>query len=104
VRTTHLLGVMFLGALAFGATQARADGMGQAAKLSAALGGILDTELGEAGALTDGTAFSSAVLWPGRGAEYRRRVALETQRAAQSGTSGAHVANNGRSPAVIDRR
>jgi hypothetical protein len=50
-----------------------------AAKLSAALGGTLNSEIGEAGALDHPVDDSSVMRRPGRSDEYRRRVILEMQ-------------------------
>lgn len=60
------------------------DGMTPAAQLSAALGGNLDWDLGEAGRLEHPIDYSAIRLYPGRSIEYRRRVAQEMRLAAGS--------------------
>ena len=79
MRFASILIVAFVGALTFGAPAARADpeGLSPAAKLSAALGGTLDSDIGEAGALDHPVNDSSVMRRPGRTDEYRRRVILE---------------------------
>jgi hypothetical protein len=57
--------------------------VGPAARLSAAMGGILDDDLGEAGSLAHPIDYPSIRLIPGRSADYRRRVALEKIAAAR---------------------
>jgi hypothetical protein len=69
--------------LALGSTPAPANPQGPAARLSAAAGGSLDSDLGEAGCLAHPIDYSSIRLIPGRSADYRRLVA-EMQLAAQS--------------------
>ena len=54
---------------------------GLAAKLSAALGGALDSELGEAGAMDCRGPCPAVTLRSSAADDYRRRVALERQRA-----------------------
>jgi hypothetical protein len=94
VRFANIFSVVFVGALAFGAAAAHADpeASSRAAKLSAALGGTLNSDIGEAGDIDHHVEFSPAMLRPGRSVEYRRRVALEMQMAAQSGASGNRAA------------
>jgi hypothetical protein len=72
-----MLGVALVGALTVGAAPAHADpeGSNRAARLSAAWGGTLDSDIGEAGSLVHPVDYSSVVVRPGRSAEYRRRVA-----------------------------
>lgn len=50
-----------------------------AAALSAVVGGTLDSDQGEAGALAHPIDWASIPLHLGRSVEYRRRVALEMQ-------------------------
>jgi hypothetical protein len=57
---------------------------GPAAGLTAALGGTLDSDIGEAGALSRPVDYSAIRLIPGRAIEYRRRVALESRLAETS--------------------
>ena len=86
MRCERFLGVvsLLLASFATDASFAAPPSAGPAARLSAAIGGILDIDLGEAGALAHDLDYSSIRLMPGRGIEYRRRVALEMQRDAQS--------------------
>lgn len=51
------------------------ESSGRAGRLSAALGGTLDSELGEAAALKDGFDYASVTPRAGRGEDYRREVA-----------------------------
>ena len=55
-----------------------------AARLSAVAGGMLDSDLGEGGALAQPIDYDSVRLMPGRALEYRRRIALEMRLAAAS--------------------
>lgn len=98
MRFANICSVVFVGALTLGATPARADpeASSRAAKLSAALGGTLNTDIGEAGGLDHNVEFSSAMLRPGRSVEYRRRIALEMQMGAQSGAGSNRVASSAR--------
>jgi hypothetical protein len=86
MRCTEFVNLAALVALTLGsaATHASPDAPGPARKLSAALGGTLDTDIGEAGALAHAIDYATLTLHPGRSAEYRRRVALEFERAARS--------------------
>jgi hypothetical protein len=86
----QIVGMAGLLLVAFGGTSARASpqGVGAAAKLSAAAGGSLDSDLGEAGCLAHPIDYSSIRLRPGRSVEYRRRVALEMQAGRASAPSG----------------
>jgi len=58
------------------------NGLPPAALLTAALGGTLDWNLGEAGELDHPIDYRSITLHPGRSIEYRRRIALERELAA----------------------
>jgi hypothetical protein len=59
---------------------------GPGARLSAALGGTLDSDVGEAGGLAHDLDRSKIEIRPGRSIEYRRRVALDIQIALQQRT------------------
>jgi len=85
VRFANIFVLALVGALTFGAPTACADPepSSRAAKLSAALGGALDSDIGEAGALDRPVDDSTVVRRPGRTDEYRRRVAQEMQMAAR---------------------
>jgi hypothetical protein len=87
-------GIPVLLLLALGSLHARANpqGFGPAARLSAAVGGSLDSDLGEAGCLAHEIDYSLIRLMPGRSVEYRRRVALEMQLAAGSRDPAARAA------------
>ena len=65
------------------------DAMSPPTRLSAVLGGALDTEVGEAGAIDRPIDWASITVRPGRAAEYRRRVALE-RRLAGAATLAAN--------------
>jgi hypothetical protein len=84
VRFANILVVVLVGALTFGASVAHADPkrLTAAARLSAALGGSLDSDIGEAGALDRPVDESSIMRRPGRSDEYRRRVVFEMHRLA----------------------
>ena len=84
MRNTQIVGMAGLLLLALGSTPAPASPLSPAATLSAAAGGSLDSDLGEAGCLAHPIDYSSIRLIPGRSVEYRRRVALEMQLAARS--------------------
>jgi hypothetical protein len=101
VRFANIFRLALVGALTLGAapTFADAEPSGRAAKLSAAWGGSLNSDIGEAGALDHPVDFSSFVPRPGRSAEYRRLVALEMQMAAQC-NAGVRLATNDRSRAA----
>jgi hypothetical protein len=90
MRCTEFVNLAALVALTLGsaATHAAPDAPGPARKLSAALGGTLDTDIGEAGALAHAIDYASLTLHPGRSAEYRRRVAVESELAARSARTG----------------
>jgi hypothetical protein len=66
-------------------TQARADEVGHAARLSAALGGDLGDGMSNAGAIGHGCINSMAEPRVGRSEAYRRRVAFDTQLATDEG-------------------
>ena len=85
MRFANIFIAAFVGALTLGAPAAYADteALRPAAKLTAALAGSLDSDIGEAGALDHPVDYSSASRRPGRSDEYRRRVALEMQLAAR---------------------
>jgi hypothetical protein len=88
---------VLLAALGGMAAHANPPGFNPAARLSAAAGGSLDSELGEAGGLAHAVDYSSVRLFPGRSVEYRRRVALDLQLAARSRIpTDLAVAANGR--------
>jgi hypothetical protein len=55
---------------------------GPASRLSAAAGGTLDSDIGEAGTLTHAIDYASITLVAGRSVEYRRRVAREMRQAS----------------------
>jgi hypothetical protein len=86
MRFAQIVGIAGLWLVALGNTpgQASPRGFSPAAGLSAAAGGSLDSDLGEAGSLAHPIDYSSIRLIPGRSIEYRRRVALEMQLAAAS--------------------
>ena len=87
MRSVDLPGLAALAVLVLGGAATHAagpDASGRAARLSEALGGTLDSELGEAGGLAHAVDDSTIVIRPGRSVEYRRRVALEMQ----AGTRG----------------
>ena len=63
-----------------------------AATLSAALGGVLNADIGEAGALASEIDWTAIKLIPGRSVEYRRRVALEMQHDVRSTPATARLA------------
>jgi hypothetical protein len=65
-------------------THALADGGSPAAKLSAALGGAMDDGVSHAGGLGHGRVNVSVELRLGRSEAYRRRVALEAERARRA--------------------
>ncbi len=69
------------------AASAGPDDRAPGARLSTALGGTLDWDLGEAGELAHPVDYAGIKLYPGRAAEYRRRVAEEQRRAARSAMS-----------------
>jgi len=71
------IAALLLVSLGPAASLAHPQGAGPAARLSAALGGVLDSDVGEAGSLAHPIDYSSIELIPGRSVEYRRRVALE---------------------------
>ena len=77
--------LLLLAALGSLPAYASPDGLTPAARLSAALGGTLDWNLGEAGELDHPIDYRSVTLHPGRSIEYRRRVALERELAAALG-------------------
>jgi hypothetical protein len=85
VRFANIFIVAFAGAFTLGSTAAYADpeALSPAAKLSAALAGSLDSDIGEAGALDHSVDYSSVMRRPARSDEYRQRVALEMQLAAR---------------------
>jgi len=60
-------------------------------RLSAALGGVLDSDLGEAGELDHRIDYSAIPLHEGRAIEYRRRVALELRLAVTDPGESAGV-------------
>jgi hypothetical protein len=96
VRFANLFSAALIGALGFGAacTHAGPEVSAHAARLSAALEGTLDSNIGEAGPLDHRVDDSSIMPRPGRSAEYRQRVALEMQTAAQSRANTHLVAND----------
>jgi hypothetical protein len=80
VRLGRTFNAWVVGALMCAAAAAHADPevLGRTARLSAALGGKLDPDMGEAGGLDHNVDYSTVAVRPGRSAEYRRRVAVET--------------------------
>ena len=84
MRCTEFVKLAALVVLAAGsaATHAGPESSGRAGKLSDAMGGILDCDLGEAGALAHEIDYAQLTLRPGRAVEFRRRVAQELQSAA----------------------
>ena len=98
MRLANVYGAAVVAGLIFGTTPTLADPQlsSRAAKLSAALEGTLDSDIGEAGALDQRIEYASVLRRPGRSAEYRRRVALEMQMAAQAsaGTRPMRVAHS----------
>lgn len=86
MRFASLLAKTALVALILGPLPARAgpEAQGRAAKLSTALGGRLDSELGESGASRCAAECAPVALRPSRSDEYRQRVAREMQLAAHS--------------------
>ena len=85
MRFANIFILAFIGAFTFGAPAAYADpeAWTSATKLSTALAGSLDSDIGEAGALDHPVDFSSIMRRPGRTDEYRRRVTLEMQMASR---------------------
>ena len=85
MRFANIFIAALVGALTLGAPAACAnpEALRPATKLSTALAGSLDSDIGEAGALDHPVDYSSASRRPGRSDEYRRRVALEMQVAAR---------------------
>jgi len=79
-----VVGLLLLMVFGTGAAVAGPDGRGPAARLSEALGGTLDGDLGEAGALEHPIDYSAITINPGRAIEYRRRVELERRLATQT--------------------
>jgi len=81
VRCTEFVKLAAFVVLTAGSAAAHAGptAQGPAAKLSNALGGTLDSEVGEAGALAHEIDYASVTLRPGRSLEYRRRVALDSR-------------------------
>lgn len=94
MRCTEFVRLAALVAMAFGAvgTHAGTEGSGRAAKLSAAVGGTLDSDVGEAGALAHEIDYASVTLRPGRSVEYRRRVALEANQRMVNGDLARQLA------------
>jgi hypothetical protein len=87
MRLARILGIAGFVSMALGSASAGPLDPAPAAKLSAVLGGALDSELGNAGELAHPIDCASIELHAGRSAEYRRRVALES---AANTLSAAH--------------
>ena len=86
----RIMGVAVLAALSLGAepVHGNAEGSGRASKLSAALGGALDSEMGESSGHVQELARTPITLKSGRSDDYRRRVASDLQ--ALRSTDGRH--------------
>lgn len=79
-------------------THALADGVGPAARLSAALGGAMGDGMSDAGEIGHGSIKSTVEPRLGRSEVYRRRVALDAQLAASLKGQSAECATQGRTP------
>jgi hypothetical protein len=65
-------------------THSLADGASPAARLSAALGGAMEEGMSNAGEMGHGSVSVSVELRLGRSEAYRRRIALEAERARRA--------------------